>query len=121
AREQAASCQRVLKGYANIAYSYATKRYRSNLLNWGLFPFTVREDPCLVTGEYVYIPGILDVLNEGKEEIYAYVSNNKEAIYNNEIKRDNVKVIKLYLEELSKQERDVLKDGCMINYYRNKR
>lgn len=120
AREQAASCQRVLKGYANIALEYATKRYRSNLINWGMVPFTVKQDPELITGEYVYIPGIRQAILSGSESIKAYVSSDKESASKG-VAGNNVRVITLYMEGLSENERHILADGCMINYYRNAR
>lgn len=115
AREQAASCQRVLKGYANIAYRYATKRYRSNLINWGLIPFTVKQDPALTVDEYVYIPDIRDAVLSGKEQVIAYVSATKEDALQ---RTDKARAVRLYMEGLSDDERDVLAEGCMINYYR---
>ncbi|HQM39447.1 MAG TPA: hydratase [Clostridia bacterium] len=115
AREQAASCQRVLKGYANICFEYATKRYRSNLINWGMLPFTVIEDPNLLLDEYVYIPNIRQAVLSAKEEVYAYISETKEDSLNMTSK---ARRIKLYLKGLSKTDRDVLAEGCMINYYR---
>jgi aconitate hydratase len=115
AREQAASCQRVLKGYANIAYRYATKRYRSNLINWGLIPFTVKQDPALTVDEYVYIPDIRDAVLSGKEQVIAYVSATKEDALQ---RTDKARAVRLYMEGLSDEERDVLAEGCMINYYR---
>jgi Aconitase A len=109
AREQAASCQRVLGGSANIAFEYATKRYRSNLINWGMLPFTIdsSQDINFKNRDYIVIKGIKEAVASGKEEISAkLVSNNK--------KRD----IKLELNGLSKEERDTILSGCLINYYR---
>jgi len=118
AREQAASCQRVLKGYANIAYEYATKRYRSNLINWGLIPFTVKQDPNFTEDEYVYIPNIKEIVLSGNEHAIAYIAAIKEDALN---MTDKAKTVKLHMEGLSKTERDVLVEGCMINYYRKSR
>lgn len=109
AREQAASCQRVLGGSANIAFEYATKRYRSNLTNWGMLPFIIdsSQDINFENGDYIVIRGIKEVVASGEEEISAkLVSNNK--------KKD----IKLKLNGLSKEERDIILSGCLINYYR---
>ena len=115
AREQAASCQRVLKGFANIAYEYATKRYRSNLINWGMIPFIVKEELELNTNDYVYIQGIRQAILNGEETIKAYIASDKQTVMTKDSK---AKVIILYMEGLSETERDVLADGCMINYYR---
>jgi aconitate hydratase len=108
AREQAASCQRVLGGRANIALEYATKRYRSNMINWGLLPFTVAseevEDLCV--DDLVYIPGIRKAVQEGAEIINAFLI------------RDRVrKAVTLHLEGLSENDRDILLSGSLINYY----
>ena len=108
AREQAASCQKVLGGDANICYEYATKRYRSNCINWGIVPFTIaRETPFdYVPGDMVFVPGIRKAMEEGKEEIDAQV-----------ITKDGVKPIHLYFNNLGKTEREVLLAGCLMNYY----
>jgi aconitate hydratase len=108
----------VLKGYANIAYEYATKRYRSNLINWGLIPFTVKQDPNFTEDEYVYIPDIKETVLSGKEHAIAYVASIKEDALN---MTDKARTVKLHMEGLSKTERDVLAEGCMINYYRKSR
>ncbi len=105
AREQAASCQRVLGGCANIAKEYATKRYRSNCINWGMIPFTVDELDGEV-GDYVYIEGIKKAIEEGKEEITGVISG---------------KEIKLYFKGLNQQEREILLAGNLMNYYRDKK
>ncbi|MFA5340807.1 MAG: hydratase [Clostridia bacterium] len=118
AREQAASCQRVLQGYANIAFEYATKRYRSNLINWGMLPFTIKQDPNLIVDEYVYIPNIRQAVLSGMEFMDAYVAKEKEDAVN---RTSESRVIRLYIEGLSKMDRDVLAEGCMINYYRKSR
>ncbi len=111
AREQAASCQKVLGGDANICYEYATKRYRSNCINWGIVPFTIDKatDFDYQTGDYVFIPGIRKAILNGDEEIMAKV-----------ITRDGeLKDIRLYFKNLTPVERQILADGCLMNYYAN--
>lgn len=109
AREQAASCQRVLGGLANFALEYATKRYRSNLINWGILPFTVEESDPFKEGTYIYIRNIIEVI-EGDKKIEAY-----------SIEKSTMKPVKLSLGYLSKEEKQILIDGCLINYYRRNR
>ena len=108
AREQAASCQKVLGGQANIAIEYATKRYRSNLINWGMLPFTVEPEARnnLAVGDLIFIPGIRQAVKEGKTEIHSYV-----------IKPGGRTPLVLKLTNLSKDERDIILAGCLINYY----
>ncbi len=108
AREQAASCQKVLGGDANICYEYATKRYRSNCINWGIVPFTIaQETPFDYTaGDFVFIPGIREAILGGKEEIDAKV-----------ITANDVKDIHLFFQNLTADERQILADGCLMNYY----
>lgn len=108
AREQAASCQKVLGGDANICYEYATKRYRSNCINWGILPFTIdKETPFnYESGDYVFVPGIRKAILEGKEETMAKV-----------ITKDGVHDIKLHFSNLTPTERQILADGCLMNYY----
>jgi len=108
AREQAASCQKVLGGDANICYEYATKRYRSNCINWGIVPFTLDKDTPFdyLQGDYVYVPGIRKALLEGREEADAKI-----------ITADGVKDIHLYFKNLTSAERQILADGCLMNYY----
>lgn len=108
AREQAASCQKVLGGDANICYEYATKRYRSNCINWGIVPFTLDKDRKFdyEAGDYVFVPGIRKAMLEGKEEIDAKV-----------ITKNGVEDIKLYFKNLTPDERQILADGCLMNYY----
>ncbi|MCM1005289.1 MAG: hydratase [Prevotella sp.] len=108
AREQAASCQKVLGGDANICYEYATKRYRSNCINWGIVPFTIDKDTEFnyLPGDFVYVPGIRKAILEGKEQIDAKV-----------ITADEVKDITLYFKNLTADERQILADGCLMNYY----
>ena len=113
AREQAASCQKVLGGDANICYEYATKRYRSNCINWGIVPFTIAPDTPFEyeVGDYVYVPGIRAAILEGKEEIDAKVITAK----------GEVKTICLYFQNLTADERQILADGCLMNYYKNRK
>ncbi len=110
AREQAASCQKVLGGDANICYEYATKRYRSNCINWGIVPFTISKDTPFdyLPGDYVFVPGIREAILSGKEEIDAKV-----------ITKDGVKDIHLFFSNLTPGERQILADGCLMNYYAN--
>ncbi len=110
AREQAASCQKVLGGWANIAAEYATKRYRSNLINWGMLPFTTKngmED--FQCGDFVYVPAIRSAVAEKKASIDAYVIS------------DSVKKIELTLSDLTDDERKIILSGCLINFYRDER
>lgn len=109
AREQAASCQKVLGGYANICYEYATKRYRSNCINWGILPFTLPEGAEFPysEGDYVFVPGIREGIRNGKEEFAAKV-----------LKADGtMDDITLYVKGLTDDEKTIILDGCLINYY----
>ena len=108
AREQAASCQKVLGGDANICYEYATKRYRSNCINWGIVPFTIAADTEFnyEPGDFVFIPGLREAILGGKEEIDAKV-----------ITKGGVKDIHLLFQNLTPDERQILADGCLMNYY----
>ena len=111
AREQAASCQKVLGGDANICYEYATKRYRSNCINWGIVPFTIdKEVPFeYEVGDYVFVPGIRKAILGGEEQLEARV-----------ITRDGRSVpILLHFTPLNETERQILADGCLMNYYKN--
>ncbi len=112
AREQAASVQKVLGGWANICIGYATKRYRSNLINWGIIPFILKEGSgdLFETGDIVFIPDIRDAIIEGREEIKARL-----------IKTDREEKIVLSVEKLTDDEKNIILDGCLINYYRNGR
>ncbi len=113
AREQAASCQKVLGGDANICYEYATKRYRSNCINWGIVPFTIGPDTPFnyEAGDYVFVPGIRKAILDGAEEIDAKV-----------ITRDgHCTPIHLYFQNLTADEREILADGCLMNYYKNRK
>ncbi|MBO4325257.1 MAG: hydratase [Lachnospiraceae bacterium] len=109
AREQAASCQKVLGGYANICYEYATKRYRSNCINWGILPFTLPEgaDFPYEEGDYVFIPGVREGIKNGDETFAAKV-----------LKKDgSIDDIKLNIKGLTPDEKTIILDGCLINYY----
>lgn len=108
AREQAASCQKVLGGMANIAMEYATKRYRSNLINWGIMPFiTTEKDLDILNNDYIFIPKIKDLLLSDKDEIDAFILRNNEK-----------RKLTLYLPDLSLSERKILLAGCLMNYYK---
>lgn len=106
AREQAASCQKVLGGWANIANEYATKRYRSNLINWGMLPFVIQEALPFENGDYIFIPGIADAVKNRTDDIKAYVVNK------------DMKEFSLTLGQLTDNERDIILKGCLINYNR---
>ena len=108
AREQAASCQKVLGGWANIANEYATKRYRSNLINWGMLPFLIPAgDLPFKNGDYLFVPAIRQAIIDKTEEIQAYV-----------VKDGQMQPFKLQLGALTDDERDIILKGCLINYYR---
>ncbi len=109
AREQAASCQKVLGGFANICYEFATKRYRSNCINWGILPFTLdRETPFdYETGDCVFVPAIREAVAEGKTDIPATV-----------IRKDGTTAsILLHLSGLTEDEKEIILEGCLMNYY----
>lgn len=106
AREQAASCQKVLGGWANIAKEYATKRYRSNLINWGMLPFILKEDICFDNGDYLFVPNIIEAIREKKDSMKAYVVNK------------SMREFELKLGELTDDEREIILRGCLINYYK---
>lgn len=110
AREQAASCQRVLGGWANIAQEYATKRYRSNLINWGMLPFLLDGKPVFKKYDSIFIPNIRAAVEEKREEIKAYA-----------LTKDGVKEMILRLGALTDDEREIILAGCLINYYRNQK
>ena len=107
AREQAASCQKVLGGWANIAKEYATKRYRSNLINWGMLPFIIDEDFAFDNDDYILVPDIIDAIDKKEDNIKAYVVNK------------GMKELTLHLGALTDDERTIIKKGCLINYYRD--
>ncbi|MGN0385398.1 MAG: hydratase [Lachnospiraceae bacterium] len=108
AREQAASCQKVLGGWANIANEYATKRYRSNLINWGMLPFLIEEGELPFKNlDYLFIPGIKKAVEEKTDVIKAYV-----------VAGETMKEFELRLGELTDEERQIILKGCLINYNR---
>ncbi len=108
AREQAASCQKVLGGWANIANEYATKRYRSNLINWGMLPFIIEKgDLPFANGDYLFIPGVREAVMNKASEFKAYV-----------VKEDGMKEFTLKMGELTDDEREIILKGCLINYNR---
>ncbi len=110
AREQAASCQKVLGGWANIANEYATKRYRSNLINWGMLPFIIDTEPLpFKNGDYLFIPGIRSAVENKEDSIKAYAVNGEE-----------MKEFTMTLGNLTDDERQIILDGCLINYNRVK-
>ena len=109
AREQAASCQKVLGGWANIANEYATKRYRSNLINWGMLPFITEEDHEALSfknGDYIFVPDVRKAVEEKQDVIKAFVVG------------DELKEITLKLGDLTDNEREIILKGCLINYYK---
>ena len=108
AREQAASCQKVLGGWANIANEYATKRYRSNLINWGMLPFIIDEGELPFHNlDYIFLPGIKKEIEDAKTEFEAYV-----------VKDGELKPFTLKMGELTDDEREIILKGCLINYNR---
>ena len=106
AREQAASCQRVLGGLANICEEYATKRYRSNVINWGMIPFQMKESPDFEVGDYIFVPNIREAIDGDLNDIKVYVVG------------DELKEISLYISPLTDLEREIIKEGCLINFKR---
>ena len=108
AREQAASCQKVLGGWANIANEYATKRYRSNLINWGMVPFIIDETIPFENGDYIYVPDIRKAVAEGASQMKAYV-----------IKNGKANKFEIKLGALTDDEKKIILDGCLINFYRS--
>ena len=109
AREQAASCQKVLGGWANIANEYATKRYRSNLINWGMLPFITEEEHTALSfknGDYIFVPDVRKAVEDKSPEVKAYVIT------------DSIKEIALKLGDLTEAEREIILKGCLINYYK---
>ena len=106
AREQAASCQRVLLGGANITVEYATKRYRSNLINWGMVPFVLNEEATFADDDYIFVPDIRDVLDTDMKEIKAYVLG------------EQIRPLSLTIEPLTEEEKEIIRCGSLINYNR---
>ncbi|MBQ0001310.1 MAG: hydratase [Clostridiales bacterium] len=110
AREQAASCQKVLGGWANVANEYATKRYRSNLINWGMLPFLIKEGELpFANGDYLFFPEIRKAVAEKVDVIKGYV-----------VKNEGLKEFEVTLGELTDDEREIILKGCLINYNRMK-
>ena len=108
AREQAASCQKVLGGWANIANEYATKRYRSNLINWGMLPFIIKEGELpFANGDYLFVPEIRKAVEEKAPEVKAYA-----------VKDGQLTEFSLTLGDLTDEEREIIRKGCLINYNR---
>jgi aconitate hydratase len=112
AREQAASCQKVLGGFANICYEYATKRYRSNCINWGILPFTIDEGTPFEynPGDCLFVPGIRAAIKEAREDIPGKIIRQN----------GTVEDIMLHIRGLTDDEREILLDGCLMNYYANR-
>ncbi len=108
AREQAASCQRVLGGLANICKEYATKRYRSNVINWGMLPFQMVESPEFEVDDYIFIPDIKKAISTGEKKITGYIIG------------DTTKEIHLYWDALTDNEKAIVLSGSLINYNRDK-
>lgn len=106
AREQAASCQRVLLGGANITVEYATKRYRSNLINWGMVPFVLNGEPDFAEDDYIFVPDIKKALDTDMKEIKAYVIG------------DEIRPLSLAIEPLTDEEKEIIRCGSLINYNR---
>ena len=108
AREQAASCQKVLGGWANVANEYATKRYRSNLINWGMLPFLIQEGKLpFVNGDYLFFPEIRQAVENKADVIKGYV-----------VGQEGLKEFEVTLGELTDDEREIILKGCLINYNR---
>lgn len=106
AREQAASCQRVLLGGANITVEYATKRYRSNLINWGMVPFVLNGKPDFADDDYIFVPDIKKALDTDMKEIKAYVIG------------EEIRPLSLAIEPLTDEEKEIIRCGSLINYNR---
>ncbi len=119
AREQAASCQRVLGGLANICTEYATKRYRSNVMNWGMLPFQMKpeadeSEPCFEVGDYIYVPNVKAALDGDMKEIKAYVMKMDAAAVT------PIQEISLYIADMTETEKEIVRAGCLINFNRNR-
>ncbi len=108
AREQAASCQRVIGGLANIAKEYATKRYRSNVMNWGMLPFLLDAEPDFEVGDYIFVPNIKSHLRGDMSKIPAYIIGN------------DIKEISLNIAEMTDAEKSIVEAGSLINYNKSK-
>ena len=110
AREQAASCQRVMGGSANFARQYATKRYRSNCINWGIVPFLVENPEVFALDDYIFVPGVRRAVMENAPSITAYA-----------VRPDGIVTpFEVSTGALTLPERRIIADGCLINYYRNR-
>ena len=109
AREQAASCQKVLGGWANFAHEYATKRYRSNLINWGIVPFLVDSTPVFDKGDFIFVPDIKQQILSGAQKIKAYVLGG------------TTKEFTVSVGQLTDEEKQIIAAGCLINYNRNEK
>lgn len=109
AREQAASCQRVIGGLANICKEYATKRYRSNVINWGMLPFQMEGEPTFEVGDYIFVPNVTAALDGDMKKIKAYII------------RKGLEEISLYMADMTNEEKDILKAGSLINYNRSRK
>ncbi|SHJ11908.1 aconitate hydratase [Dethiosulfatibacter aminovorans DSM 17477] len=107
AREHAASCQKVLGAWANIANEYATKRYRSNLINWGMVPFILDGEPEFEKGDYIFVPDAREAVLAGMKNIKSYVIG------------ETVKAMELKLDDLTDDEKKIIAEGSLINYHRN--
>jgi aconitate hydratase len=108
AREQAASCQKVIGGLANICLEYATKRYRSNVINWGMLPFQLDGEANFDIGDYIFIPNIRKALDSDYKNIQAYII------------KENILEIKLYIDDINENEKEIIKAGCLINFNNNR-
>ena len=108
AREQAASCQRVLGGCANICYEFATKRYRSNCVNWGMLPFTLADGAPFnaVPGDFIFVPAVREKVARGDEEFHAVL-----------VHAGQTQALTLYLKNTNAEERELLLTGCLMNHY----
>ena len=101
------SCQRVIGGLANITREYATKRYRSNVINWGMLPFQMREEPDFAVGDWLYVPGVRAALDGDMSDIPAW-----------RIRDGRAERLSLHIAEMTAEEREIVKAGCLINYNR---
>ena len=110
AREQAASCQRVIGGLANVVSEYATKRYRSNVMNWGMVPFQLAGEPRFEVGDHLFVLGVRAALDGDLADLPAYVVRVS----------GEVEKISLYVADMTCEERAIVKAGCLINYNRAK-
>ena len=123
AREQAASCQRVLGGLANICKEYATKRYRSNVMNWGMLPFQMEEAPSFDIGDWIFVPNVRKALDGDLKEIKAYVLHPEHGDAHSEGASGtqvSCSEIKLFMTDMTKEEREIVKAGCLINFNKNR-